>query len=51
MFSCKSVSIRLKSLASICPGADAFPAVPKVSAEPNVSPQIRLTSPVPAIDR
>ena len=39
-----------RSAAPICPGAEAFPTAPKVSADPNTSPHSRLITPVPAID-
>ena len=38
------------SLTLICPGAEAFPTAPNVSADPNTSPHTRLITPVAAMD-
>ena len=48
--SCKRLNTFFRFSTSICPGADAFPAAPKVRAEPNTSPHSLLITPVPAID-
>ena len=40
----------LSRFAGICPGADAFPAVPKVTQEPTSCPQIRLITPEGLMD-
>ena len=40
----------LSRFAGICPGADAFPAVPKVTQEPTSCPQIRLITPAGLMD-
>ena len=47
---CNSSKKRARSAAGSWPGADAFPAVPKVAQEPKMLPQTRLTAPWAPMD-